>query len=308
MKVYPTNSINKITSFFGAIKRGWELIERKEHDVVVAQDPIITGSIGLILSKIFKKKLLVGIFGSDIFDPFLKLSLSKKLKKFIGIFVLNRSDAVQVDGPEIFEILKIKYPDKIFLKPMVPPDISVFREIIREQDSGPLRVLYVGRMAHQKNIPMLSRVLETCSKDNTNITFTVIGDGPEKHKLKGKFKYVQTAKREEMLEHFKNNDLLILTSFYEGFPRIFMEAAASGMPILTTRVSGIKDMVIDNETGYIIEQGDAAGLAEKILHIDRNRNVLAQMSKKIRDIFDRRLSFDVNIKTQAEIFKFLKTR
>lgn len=306
LRIYPTNSWHRIFHIFNVLRLGRKIIKNKNIELIIVQDPIYTGILGLILSAIYKKKLLVGIYGSDIFDPYLKLSIVKKIKKEFGLLVLNKADAIQTDGLEIFEALKKRYAKKVFLKPMVPTDIDRFRQVERKF-ANRLRVLYVGRMAEQKNIPMLVDVINKTTEKSPDITFMVIGDGP-KRPVNPKFQYVLKANRKEMVSYFQDNDLLISTSFYEGFPRVFMEAAASGMPIITTKVSGIKYLVVEGKTGFIIPQDDTKLFVEKIMYLNENREVLKQMSENIRKFFDANLSFEVNLKRQVLVFDYLKNQ
>ena len=59
-------------------------------------------------------------------------------------------------------------------------------------------------------------------------------------------------------------DLFVLPSAYEGFPRVLMESASAGLPIVTTEVSGSDDAVVEGETGFVVPIGDAAAFADRV--------------------------------------------
>lgn len=305
LEVYPTNSLNRIFYVFDALKLGAKVIKNKDIDLIIVQDPVYTGIIGLVLSMMYRRKLLVGIFGSDIFDPYLKPSGLKRVKKAVGKLALNKANAIQTDGPEVFENLKKGYAGKIFLKPVVPADIDRFRQIEKLSD-GQLKVLFVGRMVEQKNIPMLMDVIHKTKTRESNLVFTVIGDGPGKPVMDDSFEYMAKVNRDELAYLFARHDLLISTSFYEGFPKVFMEAAAAGVPIVTTKVSGIKNLIINGKTGFVVAQKDVSSFVDTILYLQKNRGILEQMSRNIREVFDNNFSFKINLNKQAEIFDYLR--
>jgi glycosyltransferase involved in cell wall biosynthesis len=91
----------------------------------------------------------------------------------------------------------------------------------------------------------------------------------------------------------KTIDILVLPSYREGFPKVIMEAAASGVPAVTTDVVGCRSAVIHNETGFIVRPMDAMALAEKIEKLLASRELRSYMGINARRIAE--LNFDSNI-------------
>jgi glycosyltransferase involved in cell wall biosynthesis len=60
-------------------------------------------------------------------------------------------------------------------------------------------------------------------------------------------------------------DLFVLTSRWEGLPRVYLEALTSGVPVVGTRVDGASDVIRDGVNGFLVEPGDVAGLADRVL-------------------------------------------
>ncbi len=224
VRVWPTGSLYKPGYFFDGLVLGRKLIAKNNIDVIIAQDPLFTGLIGFILARLSGKKLLVGVYGNNVYDPYWRNeSLSRKFLAVLGGFILRRADAIQVDGLETVEVLEKKFPGKVFWKPMVPPDLSSFGGR-KEREEGAVNVIFIGRMVKQKNIPMLAGVIEEVSKTvlNKKVNFTMVGDGPYAHYLSRRLagrkvinvSYVRRSSRESLGQLLPAQDILILTSRY----------------------------------------------------------------------------------------------
>jgi glycosyltransferase involved in cell wall biosynthesis len=319
VRLYPTNSRSKLFYMRDGGRLGKKLLDQNACDVIVTQEPYFSGYIGWRLAKKRKVKLLVSSYGNNVFDPhWLSESWKHRLLKMIGRRVFDRADAIQTDGFETVEDLKSRYGDKVFWKPIIPANIGDFRN-----DPGkparPVRILFVGRLADQKNLPLLVDVMErmkTAVKPG-EAAFTLVGDGPQRRYLEGEIKkrhlgeivrYSPKLDRKEIVEVFASHHVLLLTSLYEGFAKVFMEAAAAGLPIVTTRVSGVANIVRDGETGLVVEQGDAAGLVAALKSLIDAPAKLAQFSRRIQADFHEKYSFEAMIEIQRNIFNFLASR
>jgi glycosyltransferase involved in cell wall biosynthesis len=77
--------------------------------------------------------------------------------------------------------------------------------------------------------------------------------------------------------------LLMLTSDYEGFPNVLLEAMAAGLPVISTPVGDARSIVQDGTTGYIMEPADTVGMARKMVHLARSpliRNLLGKAGRR----------------------------
>jgi glycosyltransferase involved in cell wall biosynthesis len=70
---------------------------------------------------------------------------------------------------------------------------------------------------------------------------------------------------DDVRPHFADADCVVLPSYREGVPRVLLEAAAMGRPVITTDVPGCREAVVDGETGYLCRPADHADLANKLL-------------------------------------------
>lgn len=309
-------AVRWIKSFFVCIK----IIIRKKIDVIISPDPYAKGVLSLLFSKILRKKFLLCVYGSNIFDGhWQKLSVWNKLYSFIGRIVFYGADAIQTDGLETFDRLRSKYGEKVFYKPLVPQNIDLFFNISREKAlKDSVEILYVGRLIEQKNIPLLVSTVETVVMNRPDqVRCTIIGNGPMRDHIQKSFKkyidngtvtLIEEVSRSEMVEYFAKADIFLLTSYFEGFARVLMEAAASGVPIVTTRVSGVKNVIIENETGIVIEQGDVEGLANAVLKLIDDEPLRNAYGTRAREHCQSVVNYDDMLEKQKIVFEYLEDK
>jgi glycosyltransferase involved in cell wall biosynthesis len=136
--------------------------------------------------------------------------------------------------------------------------------------------LYLGRLSVEKGIDILIRALARLPK-SFRFKLTIVGDGPERGRLE------QMVRKEGLEERvfflgFQLNindclasaDVLVMPSRREGLPMALIEAAASGKPVVASRVGGIPDIVEDGINGLLVEPESVEGLCKAIEQIGNN--------------------------------------
>jgi len=145
-------------------------------------------------------------------------------------------------------------------------------------------IVYVGRLHSIKRIDVLVKSLNLCSTEfKNNSVLHIIGDGPEKKKLKmlvdkenlqNRVVFHGNLTHEEIAKYMIASDLFCLVSKNEGQPNVILEALACGLPVVATNVGGIPDL-IDSKNGVLVEPDNPADLALAMmnvfkLNLDRN--------------------------------------
>ena len=132
-------------------------------------------------------------------------------------------------------------------------------------------VLSAGRLAAQKGFEILIDAAKIACEQDNNILFYIAGEGRsrellqqriEKNNLKGRVFLLGFIENVKSL--FPNADLFVLSSHYEGMPNAVMEAMAYGVPVISTRVNGVEELIGNNNCGTIIESGKPQLLADEI--------------------------------------------
>lgn len=116
--------------------------------------------------------------------------------------------------------------------------------------------------------------------------------------------------RADVKDIFVNASMVVLPSFYgEGLPKVLIEAAACGRPIITSDNPGCRDAVIDGETGIVVPIKDEVKLAEAIEYLANNKEIRLRMGQKARLLaeteFDINCVVDKHLKIYAELTGFV---
>lgn len=135
------------------------------------------------------------------------------------------------------------------------------------------RLLYTGRLSAAKGVPILLQALQQVVRQHPDLTLTLVGDGPDRPALERLaneldltpyLKFVGYQSQDAVREYLHNSDIFVLPSFSEGLPVALMEALAAGVPVVTTSVAGISELVEQDINGYLVPPGAVEPLAQRI--------------------------------------------
>jgi glycosyltransferase involved in cell wall biosynthesis len=126
-------------------------------------------------------------------------------------------------------------------------------------------LLYVGRLAPEKNLDQLRAVLERVPRTR----LALVGGGPQREALAAHFAglpvhFAGYRTGRSLAEAYASADLFVFPSAFESFGLVILEAMASGLPVISTRVGGAGDMIAEGVTGYTVEVGDVEGMIEGV--------------------------------------------
>lgn len=144
--------------------------------------------------------------------------------------------------------------------------------VVSHKESGK-NLLYVGRLAVVKGLPILLESLRFLVSKYPDILLTVVGDGSDKVQLEqmtdefglsSNVKFVGYQSQAEVRNYMQQTDVFVMSSFAEGVPVVLMEAMAAGVPVVATQIAGVNDLVEDNVSGYLVPPGNAIVLSDRI--------------------------------------------
>jgi glycosyltransferase involved in cell wall biosynthesis len=318
MEAIPTCSVTPLDAFFRMLWIGRGILKQGGFSVVQAQDPFFSGLAACLLGRWFGIPVNVCIYGPNVFDPLWRsTSRINGCLAWVGKWVLRRVDGIQVDGMATRDSLLRNglSESRIFLKPVVPGNLDGFSKVRRTcRDSGTLRLLAVGRLVPQKDFPALLEAFRILVRERgMDLCLRVVGEGEQKAELFSKtvqdgtserVEWVGAVSREQMPALMASADVFVLSSRYEGFARVLMEAAASGLPCAATRVSGVQEVLggvgeqvaavlAANGRGFIhkalgepgwptVPVGDPRALADRVQELCEDSAVRRVMGRVVR--------------------------
>lgn len=153
---------------------------------------------------------------------------------------------------------------------------------IRNRYQGKKMLLTVGGLWGRKGHDLVLRALPDVLKKHPNVMYSIVGDGNARADLEvltkelGLTANVDFAGRKsgnDLVAYFQTCDIyvhtprVVDTNKFEGFGIVYLEASACGKPIVATDAGGIRDAVLDNETGLIVPDGDTAAISDRIIRL-----------------------------------------
>jgi glycosyltransferase involved in cell wall biosynthesis len=199
-------------------------------------------------------------------------------------------------------------------------DLELFSKIDKEKLQG---------LRQELNIPENTRVITTIArieeerkghktlidaasvvrKKFHDIVFLVTGNGPLVTSLKtmvSNYKLhdniIFTGGRDDIPELLSLTDIFCLPSQWEGCPLVIAEAMACGVPVVASNVDGIPEMIEDGKTGYLIPAGESKMLAEKLIFLLENNEIICRMSEAATKKAKKTFSLDVMFKKTINIY------
>ena len=129
------------------------------------------------------------------------------------------------------------------------------------------RIIAVGRLAYQKNYPMMFRAFAKVHHDFPDWQLVVYGNGPQKDEIRGVIErlgmeghIILAGKSDHVVEEMNKSSLFVMSSDYEGMSNALLDAVCVGLPVISTDVSGARDLITEGVNGYIVPVGNERAL------------------------------------------------
>ena len=245
------------------------------------------------LARFFKRKVVVHIHGGGFKEYYEKNTsfVHKNLLKCDTIIALTEY------WKDFFEGLGF---DNVVIVPNIV-DSPVVQE--KKYNDGKVHILYLGLIAQAKGIYDLLDVLcEHKVEFEDKVILHIGGNGEtatlqnliEEYKLSQIVKFEGWVSGDKKVELLNNADVFILPSYTEGLPISILEAMSYGLPVISTPVGGIPEVIEDGENGFLITPGDKVSLYNAIIKLITNKELRKSMGeesyKKVQQHFSKNIS------------------
>lgn len=187
-----------------------------------------------------------------------------------------------------------------------------------ERRSGPVDILFVGRLVSQKDPETLLRACAALPEAVLQrIRLRLIGEGDKRqelerlirrHGLHGRVELPGALERKSVLDALRQADIFVLTSHYEGLPRTVLEAMHAGLPIIATAVPGIAELFESDQedddapVGIPVGENNHRAVAAAIERLVTNPELRAAMGAAARQRARRRFSLDRMVEETVQIY------
>lgn len=156
-------------------------------------------------------------------------------------------------------------------------------------ESSTHRLLYVGRLAAAKGLPVLLKSLANLKHIFPGIQLTVVGDGADRALLTEQVAalglteqvdFVGYQSPEAVRQYLQCSDIFVMSSFAEGVPVVLMEAMMAGLPVVATQIAGVSELVVEGVNGLLVPPSDVAALGDRIQILLRDSELRTRLGQK----------------------------
>ncbi|MFH1316803.1 MAG: glycosyltransferase [Candidatus Woesearchaeota archaeon] len=293
-----------------------------EH--VMKTDIVFVNSIGpigaiAILSAHYLKKPVVSYVHSIEWELFARaLTQSKILEKFIFFFskiymrfLYNKTSLIIVPNIETGELLK--YEGIKISKYVVHMGINVdkFKPPLNKKEAKAkvninpdnFVIGYVGRLAREKNLITLLNAFKQLKKKYKNINLLIVGDGllSIKNQFAGEKGVILTGSLNDIVPYLQAMDVYVLPSLTETSSLSTMEAMSCGLPVVVTKVGGLKTYIEDRENGVFFPKKNVTVLTLKLEWLMKKEYVRTILGKNARETIIGELNWSKTVSNIKEV-------
>lgn len=247
--------------------------------------------IGYTASRL-KKKTNIPLVITEHFSAIMQPKIDKRLFQTASQ-AYDSADVLITVSPALKDVIKKRFDkDAINIPNIVDTRLFTF---IPQKDSKFFRFVSVGGLKESKRMDLAIKAFEGTFKDNENVTLTIFGEGPEranlesliqKYNIGNRVKLMGLQSRECIFEYFKKSDCFVLASQTETFGVAYIEALASGLPVIATKCGGPESFVND-KNGILVPVDDIDALmnAMKYMYYNANRYNRELIAEEVRKQF-----------------------
>jgi glycosyltransferase involved in cell wall biosynthesis len=224
---------------------------------------------------------------------FLRWRMVQVMYRFVEAFVLSKVDRVVIVGRDGYEYYRARFPNICHKFLFIPNSINmsrfspIGRAVARPQiglKDSDLVIAYAGRLSAEKRISLLIECFAIISHTRPEATLLIAGEGPEQGALQkqiaelglSKVRFLGWLGREQLRTLLSSTDVFVMLSWHEGFSNAALEALACGVPVVTTDVGGMREMLGDGLRRFIVSSLDPTVVGMTILEAADQRMSLVE--------------------------------
>jgi glycosyltransferase involved in cell wall biosynthesis len=276
--------------FIGIKKLVRSVYNEKQFDLIHAHNVYPDGYAGLLLSLDYQKPLIVSARGTDLDITAERNKLCVKQLKS----VLTQSKAVIAPSPRLSRTLKEKFGlEGVNISNGIDVDEIDLEGANEKQRDERIVLLSACTLIRTKGIDLNLKALKILTERYRNLIYYIIGDGPEKNNLQELVRaldlenYVEfcgTLTHGDVLKYMAKCNIFTMPSWQETFGLVYLEAMASGKPVIGCKGQGMDNIILDERVGLLAEPKDVTTLVQALDFLINNPNEAAIMGLRGRKL------------------------
>lgn len=252
-----------------------KLIELKDNaDILIYFLDSHVYILPVLIGKLLKKKIVFLLSASISNSALANENIYFKILRFSESFNFKLANRIIVYSRGLIEKWSLQdYAYKILIAHRHFLDFDTFTVTTSLHDRPPL-IGYIGRLSGEKGVQHFTQSLPTIFRDQYDLRVLIGGDGYLKEVIAASLQEGGVNARVDLPGWISHADLpnylnqlrlLVLPSYTEGLPNIMLEAMACGTPVLATSAGAIPDVIIDGQTGFIMENNSPECISKNVI-------------------------------------------
>jgi glycosyltransferase involved in cell wall biosynthesis len=241
----------------------------------------------VFLLKILNKKIVLHLHGKGINKNASRSKLNKNLYEWVfkntHVICLSKSLLDDISGV-------------YFSSPFIVPNGIEVQSFVNKKATHPLNesiphILFLSNFIRNKGVLILIEALSILKSQGYNFNARFVGESSDltiemledivRNKNLSEFvKIVGPLYSEDKVVEFQKADILVFPTYNDAFPLVIIEGMQNSLPVISTREGGIPEIIIDKETGFLVEAQNTEMLANKIAILLKDKNLRVTMGEK----------------------------
>ena len=258
---------------------------------------------GFWIHKFFSITFSITAHANDIFSPRqFEIGLDK---------LIDTTRAVITETDYAAHFLRERFPHRADRVHRIYNGLDLSKFERADFSSNPPLIIAVGRLISKKGFGDLIRTCALLNERGKSFRCEIIGEGPldnelrqqiEKLHLQNNVALMGAKPQTQLRARLAAANVFVLPSVIDpdggmdNLPTVIMEAMATGLPVVSTNIGGIPEMVIENETGFLVEPGDIAGVADAIETVINDSSSAARLGQAGHEHARALFSIDKNVR------------
>ncbi|MBN1903175.1 glycosyltransferase family 4 protein [Candidatus Sumerlaeota bacterium] len=305
---------------FMALPEAFKIARQWKPDIVHCHFMVPVTPVGFFLKILFHIPFIVTLHGGDVpgHQPAQTAKYFRFIKGFLGM-ILKRADGVVSVSEPLRRLAGKSFPDIPIILIPNGVDVDLYHPLETLEREEEIKFIFSGRFNREKRLDILLEAIKHLILiGRKGFKVCLAGAGPLEKDLLNKardWNLLETVRftgwlaREKVAEELRKSHVFILPSEKEGMPVACLQAMASGLPVIGTRIPGIMQIINNRENGILVDAGNHASLSQAMEYMLDHRDIAALWGKRNREIAYCDFRLDVIINQYLDLFKkILKNR